>query len=230
LQIDERYGHGGLFSFPFEGDYCSAVSWFEVASRARLEVEVKIPLSAETEIMGPEIKDPEPEASGAEAALQPLALCGQLEAGSLEALFGRWGLKVRWVEASEPIPGSYWGDVEAGLRGGTLFVRADTPVHSALHEGCHWIAMDAQRRHRLDTDAGGEDLEESAVCYLQIRLAQELPGIGSERLCRDMDAWGYSFRLGSTAAWFREDADDARRWLIDSGLLTAGGQPTYRPC
>jgi hypothetical protein len=35
----------------------------------------------------------------------------------------------------------------------------------------------------------------------------------------DMDAWGYSFRLGSAARWFQEDADDARQWLAARGLL-----------
>jgi hypothetical protein len=29
----------------------------------------------------------------------------------------------------------------------------------------------------------------------------------------DMDAWGYSFRLGSTRAWFEADAEDAREFL-----------------
>jgi hypothetical protein len=35
----------------------------------------------------------------------------------------------------------------------------------------------------------------------------------------DMDAWGYSFRLGSTRAWFEGDAEDAREWLEQRGLL-----------
>jgi len=46
-------------------------------------------------------------------------------------------------------------------------------------------------------------------------------------MCRDMDDWGYSFRLGSAAAWFQSDADDARRWLLDRGILDADGRPTY---
>ena len=50
-------------------------------------------------------------------------------------------------------------------------------------------------------NAGGDDLEESAVCFLQVILADFLDGVGRDRLMRDMDAWGYSFRLGSTAAW-----------------------------
>ncbi len=35
----------------------------------------------------------------------------------------------------------------------------------------------------------------------------------------DMDAWGYSFRLGGAAAWFGSDADDARAWLVREGIL-----------
>ena len=44
-------------------------------------------------------------------------------------------------------------DAIAGLIGSRLFVRDDTPVHSLLHEGCHYICMDSARRARLDTDA-----------------------------------------------------------------------------
>ena len=36
-----------------------------------------------------------------------------------------------------------------------------------------------------------------------------------------MDAWGYSFRLGSTRAWFERDAEDARAWLAARSLLPA---------
>ncbi|RZA32723.1 MAG: hypothetical protein EOP92_24595, partial [Lysobacteraceae bacterium] len=58
-------------------------------------------------------------------------------------------------------------------------------------------------------------------CYLQIVLADGLPGVGRDRLMADMDAWGYSFRLGSTQAWFEHDAEDARAWLATRGLLPA---------
>ena len=52
------------------------------------------------------------------------------------------------------------------------------------------------------------------MCYLQVLLAGELADVGRERLMGDMDAWGYSFRLGSTRAWFEGDAADARHWLL----------------
>ena len=88
--------------------------------------------------------------------------------------------------------------------------------------------MPAARRAALDTDAGGDDLEEAAACYLQLVLADEIETADRDGQMRDMDAWGYSFRLGSTRAWFEQDAEDARKWLIDNGLLTKGGNPTFR--
>jgi len=98
-------------------------------------------------------------------------------------------------------------------------LRPDTPVHSALHEACHWICADHGRRASLHTDAGGDDLEECAVCYLQVLLAEALPGYSRARMLADMDAWGYSFRLGTARAWFEGDAADARAWLAARALL-----------
>ena len=141
-----------------------------------------------------------------------------IDPAALRALFGCCGLSIEWVAPDADIQGSYWGESEAGLVGDTLYVRPDTPLHSALHEACHWLCMDAGRRRSLDTDAGGDDVEEGAVCYLQILLADRLPGVGRARLMQDMDAWGYSFRLGSAAAWFESDAEDAQAWLRSRGL------------
>jgi hypothetical protein len=138
---------------------------------------------------------------------------------ALEALFAPHGLVLVVVPPGAPIPGSYWGEPEAGLLAERLYLRADTPVHSVLHEGCHYLCMTPERRRVLDRDAGGEFAEEDAVCYLQILLADRLPGVGSARLCQDMDAWGYTFRLGSAARWYAEDAADARRWLVARGLF-----------
>ena len=144
----------------------------------------------------------------------------------LAALLGRCGLVLREVADGAPIPGSFWGEPEAGIVGDEVWVRADTPVHSALHEGCHLICA-GDRRATIDTDAGGSDAEEDAVCYLQIVLADHLPGIGAARLMADMDAWGYTFRLGSARAWFEGDAEDARAWLVERGLLDAAGRPVF---
>jgi hypothetical protein len=142
----------------------------------------------------------------------------------LALLLNRYALQLTLVAPGEPIPGSYWGHSEAGLKGEQLYARLDTPVHSVLHEASHYICMSAERRAGLERDAGGDDLEESAVCYLQVLLADELPGVGRERLFTDMDAWGYSFRLGHTRAWFEADAGDARSWLQQHGIIGASGQ------
>ena len=142
-------------------------------------------------------------------------------------LLDRYGLALHLVAPDEIIPGSYWGEREAGLIGAKIFARLDTPLHSVLHESAHFICMTPERRAGLDTDAGGDDSEESAVCYLQLILSDLLPNVSRERMYRDMDEWGYSFRLGSTAAWFAGDAEDARGWLIRHGLLDPQGRITY---
>lgn len=142
-------------------------------------------------------------------------------------LLSRYGLDLRLVPGGEDIPASYWGDSEAGLKGDTLYARLDTPLHSVLHEAAHYICMSAERRAGLDRDAGGDDMEECGVCYLQLALAAELPQCGLARACADMDDWGYSFRLGSTRAWFEGDSHDARSWLLQHGLLGADGRPSF---
>jgi len=147
--------------------------------------------------------------------------CSEVEPGALEALLAEYGLELCWAAEGAEIPGSHWGAPEAGLLGSAVWVRGDTPVHSLLHEACHSIVMGEERRRRLDTDAGGDDAEENAACYLQILLADRLPGVGSERLMLDMDRWGYSFRLGSARAWFEDDAEDTRGWLEERGLLAS---------
>jgi hypothetical protein len=146
---------------------------------------------------------------------------------ALGVLLARYDLELALVAPEDAIPASYWGDTEAGLKGNRVYARLDTPLHSVLHESSHYVCMSAERRTGLDRDAGGDDLEESAVCYLQILLADDLPGVGRERLCRDMDEWGYSFRLGSARAWFETDADDARLWLETNGVIDRQRRPTW---
>ncbi|MEM7049445.1 MAG: hypothetical protein AAF604_07285 [Acidobacteriota bacterium] len=155
-------------------------------------------------------------------------LCGDLAPGSLAAVLAPWGLELVTLPAGADLPGSFWGAPEAGIRGEQVFVRADTPVHSALHEACHLVLATLEGRGPIDTDAGGDYAEEDAVCLLQVLLAGRLPEVGEERLMADMDAWGYSFREGSTAAWFAGDADDARQWLNRRGLLDPDGKPVPR--
>jgi hypothetical protein len=152
--------------------------------------------------------------------------CTETNRTHLIGLLARYGLILERVADDAPIPGSYWGESEAGLVGQVIYARADTPVHSVLHEACHVLCMDATRRAKLHTDAGGNYAEEDAVCFLQITLADHI-GLTTEAICADMDAWGYTFRLGSAQAWFTQDAGDARDWLVRHGLLLESGVPTW---
>lgn len=150
-----------------------------------------------------------------------------IKPSELSQLLRPYDLSVKCVDSGKVIPGSFWSDEEAGLIGNTLFVRPDTPVHSALHEACHYICMDSQRRNNLDTNAGGDYDEENGVCYLQILLSEHLPSLDKPRMMADMDSWGYSFRLGSTQKWFEQDAEDAHNWLIKHKIIDNASCPTW---
>ena len=153
---------------------------------------------------------------------------GEADRSAVSSLLARFGLDLRLSAPGADIPGSYWGESEAGLQGSTLLARLDTPLHSILHEAAHYICMSPERRVGLDRDAGGDDAEESAVCYLQVLLAEQLRGCDRASAWRDMDEWGYSFRLGSARAWFEQDAADARAWLHNAGIIDAAGGLTGR--
>ncbi len=150
----------------------------------------------------------------------------EIDAPRVATLLAGYGIQLELLAPDTAIPGSYWGDSEAGLLGSRLLARPDTPLHSVLHEACHYICATPRRRAVLDRDAGGDQPEENAVCFLQILLASGIAGVGSERLMQDMDAWGYTFRLGSAGAWYRADAADARSWLQQHGVVDTSGQPT----
>jgi len=151
--------------------------------------------------------------------------CGEFDPASVDALLETFGIEVERVADDQPIPGTYWGEPEAGLIENRVCIRNDTPAHSLLHEACHYICMDPGRRKGLHTDAGGGYAEENGVCYLQILLADFFPGYSRDACMADMDEWGYTFRLGSARAWFESDAEDARAWLEERGIIDASGQP-----
>ncbi len=56
-------------------------------------------------------------------------------------LLARYGLSLHKVDDGAPIPGSYWGEPEAGIIAGNVYARGDTPVHSMRHEACHLIVL-----------------------------------------------------------------------------------------
>ncbi len=108
-------------------------------------------------------------------------LVGDVESAAIDHLAGCYGLTAERINDGEAITGSFWGEPEAGIKGLSVFVRSDTPIHSMLHEISHIICMCSERRRHLDRNAGSDDLEESAVCYLQIILADFVPGVGRAR-------------------------------------------------
>mgnify|MGYP001811732937 CR=1 FL=1 len=139
----------------------------------------------------------------------------------------RFGVTLQKTADAEPIEGSFWGAPEAGIVGTCLYVRNDTPVHSLLHELGHIICATAERRGSLHTNAGSDDAEEAAVCYLQILLADSVADIGRARIMADMDAWGYSFPEGATSLWFA-NAGESLAWLADNRITDSGGGLCFR--
>ena len=154
-------------------------------------------------------------------------LCSDIQIEHLHSLLALYGMQLEMLADDTDIPGSFWKPPEAGLIADTLYIRNDTPVHSALHESCHYICMDKNRRAKLHTDAGGNAQEEDAVCYLQIILADFIPEMKQACMLSDMDTWGYSFRLGSAKAWFEQDAEDACAWLLQHKLIKADNTPSW---
>ena len=171
--------------------------------------------------------DEKPAAETAPTNAHAVLLLRDIDSADVAALLSRYGLQLQLVGDGLPIPGSYWGEPEAGLVGHAVFARRDTPVHSLLHEACHLLVLPSDRRARVHTDATDSVEEEDATCYLQILLADELPMLGRARMFADMDAWGYTFRLGSARAWFEQDAADARHWLQRQGLIDESGRPAF---
>ena len=146
-------------------------------------------------------------------------LLADIACADVTTLLACYGLQLQRVADGAPIPGSYWGEPEAGLIGACIHVRNDTPVHSILHEAAHLIVLDPARRVAVHTDATDSIDEEDAVCVLQSLLGEALPGVGASRVLADMDAWGYTFRLGSARAYVQQDAETAWQWLAARGLV-----------
>jgi len=153
--------------------------------------------------------------------LASVLLLRDIAISDVATLLARYDLHLKLAEDDAPIPGSYWGEPEAGIVGSTVHARADTPVHSLLHEAAHLVVLDPGRRALVHTDATDSIEEEDAVCVLQSLLGDALPGVGAQRVLADMDAWGYTFRLGSARAYVEQDADAAWSWLLARGLVGA---------
>lgn len=151
--------------------------------------------------------------------MQPVLTLADIAIADVTAMLAPYGLRLQLVADGSPIPGSYWGEPEAGLVGACIHARNDTPVHSLLHEAAHLIVLEPVRRARVHTDATDSIEEEDAVCVLQSLLGDMLPGVGAARVLADMDAWGYTFRLGSARAYVENDAGTAWQWLAARGIV-----------
>lgn len=143
----------------------------------------------------------------------------EIDLADLRSLLKSVGLRLVLEPEGATIPGSYWGEPEAGIIGQNVHVRLDTPVHSVLHEAAHLAVAAAEGRHDIHTNASDSTIEEDATCCLEIIWAGRLSGVGRDRIYADMDAWGYTFRAGSAKAWFTSDAEDAEAWLLARGLI-----------
>lgn len=117
-------------------------------------------------------------------ALENVVRIGHIVPEDALELLARYGLHLHLIEDGAPIPGSYWGEPEAGIIGCNVYVRNDTPVHSMLHEACHLIVLPPEQRATVHTNATNSSEEEDATCYLQIVLADALPGSTATGSCR----------------------------------------------
>lgn len=151
-----------------------------------------------------------------------------LDARSVKDLLNHYGIKVNCFDNHTDIPHSFWGNPEAGRLNEQLYIRGDTPIHSVLHEACHYICMPAVQRAVELADAKGTVDEENATCYLQIILAEHIGGYSRTQILKDMDDWGYSFRLGSAYAWFTRDAHETKQWLINKQIINQQEAPTWK--
>jgi hypothetical protein len=147
----------------------------------------------------------------------------------IAVLLCRFELKLEQVADCAAIPGSYWGGREAGIIGSTVHARADTPVHSLLHEAAHLVVLPRDRREAVHTNATASVDEENAVLVLQALLADQISGVGRTRILADMDSWGYTFRLGSARAYIERDADEAWAWLAARGLVDGAHELVFPP-
>lgn len=147
---------------------------------------------------------------------------------ALRPLFDRYQLTLEEVDRDSDIPYSFWGAPEAGRFQSTLYARQDTPIHSLLHEACHFICMPPDQRTSDSYDAEGSAIEENACCLLQILLSDYIRGFNQAIHMHDMNTWGYNFRLGSTARWFYADSDDANDWLIKQNIIDHRRKPTWQ--
>src|SRR5690625_8003398 len=93
------------------------------------------------------------EQSNAEQSVaeQSVLRLDELPPGAAENLLQRYGLNLQTVAEGQPIPGTFWGEPEAGIIGGTVAARPDTAGQSLPHEAGHPPARTPVRRPHIPT-------------------------------------------------------------------------------
>ena len=102
----------------------------------------------------------------------------EIDPRAARTLLAQHGLDLIDIGAGEPIPGSFWGVPEAGVIGARVYVRADTPVHSLLHEACHLVVMPAARRNARWADWVAARMAQPGTVFVAVG-AGHLAGKGS---------------------------------------------------
>ena len=150
----------------------------------------------------------------------PLTCCCLRDIGfdDVAALLARYGLAARARRRRRADPRQLLGRTRSRPDRPRVHARDDTPVHSLLHEAAHLIVLPperarrAYRRHRFGR---GRRRRLRAAVAARRRPARRRP----RALMADMDAWGYTFRLGSARAYFERDAEDAGPGCSARGLV-----------
>src|SRR5690606_1948889 len=127
-------------------------SWTSPFRCPRTPPNLRCPECRRADSRGKSDLDAQPHMGEAGAVVDVLPL-GAIPREAVSVLLRRFGLQLQMVPDGDPIPGSYWGEPEAGIIGTTVFARGDTPIHSLLHEACHLIVLPQEKRAAVHTDA-----------------------------------------------------------------------------
>jgi len=138
----------------------------------------------------------------------------------------RYGLSLHLVAPDEVIPARI-GASARRADGIQIFARLDTAGAFGAARGRPFYLHDAGTARRLGYRCRRRSCGRECVCYLQIILAQSLPNVGRERMCRDMDEWAIRSGWEAPRSGSIQDAEDARDWLMRHGVLDSQSRPTY---
>src|SRR5690625_7793131 len=90
-----------------------------------------------TALSNAEQSDTERSEAEQSVAEQSVLRLDELPPGAAEKLLQRYGLNLQAVAEGQPIPGTFWGEPEAGIIANRQHARPDTPVKYRHHEASH---------------------------------------------------------------------------------------------